>query len=262
MAGLGDSFDTSGSSCSLWLDTERESRHILLSPGTDFMSKYIVIEGLIGVGKTSLCRILRDELSARLVLEPAEDNPFLAAFYSDQERFAFPAQMFYLATRYAQQADLRQGGLFEDLVIADYHFKKDQLFAELTLAGHEMALYERFAGLLGQGVPTPDFVIFLDSPTEIIQKRIARRAIDAEQVIEADYLNALRDGYHRIWARYNDAPVYVLNTAELNYVDNPKDRNTVIEMVQGWLSGQPVPGAPASLQSEREVQPSLFGPGR
>ena len=79
------------------------------------MSNYIVIEGLIGVGKTSLCRILRDELGARLVLEPAEDNPFLAAFYSDQDRFAFPAQMFYLATRYAQQADLRQGGLFEKL---------------------------------------------------------------------------------------------------------------------------------------------------
>ena len=225
------------------------------------MSKYIVIEGLIGVGKTSLCRILRDELSARLVLEPAEDNPFLAAFYSDQDRFAFPAQMFYLATRYAQQADLRQGGLFEDLVIADYHFEKDQLFAELTLDGHEMALYERFARLLGQNVPKPDFVVFLDSPTEVIRKRIARRAIDAEQVIEAEYLDALRDSYHKLWARYTDAPVYVLNTAELNYVDTPSDRKTVIEMIQGWLSGQPVPGAPASLQSEREAQPSLFGPG-
>ena len=100
-----------------------------------------------------------------------------------------------------------------------------------------------------------------DGALEIIQKRIARRAIDAEQVIEADYLNALRDGYHRIWASYTDAPVYVLNTAELNYVDNPEDRKTVIEMVQGWLNSQPIPGSPASLQSEREVQPSLFGPG-
>ena len=228
--------------------------------GTDSMSNYIVIEGLIGVGKTSLCRILRDDLGARLVLEPAEDNPFLAAFYSDQDRFAFPAQMFYLATRYAQQADLRQGGLFDDLVIADYHFEKDQLFASLTLAGHEMALYERFARLLGQNVPKPDFVIFLDSPTEVIMKRIQRRAIDAEQVIEADYLNSLRSAYHRLWAGYSDAPVYVLNTAELNYVDNDKDRKTVLEMIQGWLKGRPVPGAPASLQSEREVQPSLFGP--
>jgi len=225
------------------------------------MSNYIVIEGLIGVGKTSLCRILRDELGARLVLEPAEDNPFLAAFYSDQDRFAFPAQMFYLATRYAQQADLRQGGLFDDLVIADYHFEKDQLFAELTLQGHEMALYDRFARLLGQNVPKPDFVIFLDSPTEIIRQRIARRAIDAEQVIAAEYLDALRDSYHKLWARYGDAPVYVLNTAQLNYVDNPSDREAVIEMIRGWLRGQPIPGAPASLQSEREVQPSLFGPG-
>ena len=225
------------------------------------MSKYIVIEGLIGVGKTSLCRILRDEMGARLVLEPAEDNPFLAAFYADQERFAFPAQMFYLATRYAQQADLRQGGLFEDLVVADYHFEKDQIFAELTLAGHEMALYGRFTSLLGPNVPKPDFVIFLDSPTEVIQKRIARRAIDAEQVIQPEYLNSLRDSYHRLWSRYTDAPVYVLDTSELNYVDNPSDREVVLGMIQGWLNGQPVPGAPASLQSEREAQPSLFGPG-
>jgi deoxyadenosine/deoxycytidine kinase len=225
------------------------------------MSNYIVIEGLIGVGKTSLCRILRDELGARLVLEPAEDNPFLAAFYADQARFAFPAQMFYLATRYAQQADLRQGGLFHDLVVADYHFEKDQIFADLTLAGHEMALYERFAGLLGPNVPKPDFVIFLDSPTEVIRKRIARRAINAEKVIGADYLDALRKSYNRLWADYSDAPVYVLDTSELNYVDNPEHQKAVIEMIQGWLKGQPVSGAPASLKSEREAQPSLFGAG-
>jgi deoxyguanosine kinase len=225
------------------------------------MSNYIVIEGLIGVGKTSLCRILREQLGARLVLEPAEDNPFLAAFYSDQARFAFPAQMFYLATRYAQQADLRQGGLFHDLVVADYHFEKDQIFADLTLAGHEMALYERFAGLLGPNVPKPDFVVFLDSPTEVIRNRIARRAISAEQVIEAAYLDALRESYHRLWADYTDAPVYVLDTSQLNYVDNPEHQKAIIEMIQGWLKGQPVSGAPASLKSEREAQPSLFGAG-
>ena len=225
------------------------------------MSNYIVIEGLIGVGKTTLCRLLRDEWNARLVLEPAADNPFLAAFYADRERFAFPAQMFYLATRYAQQADLRQGGLFDELVVADYLFAKDRLFAEQTLNGHELDLYDRFAGHLGESVVRPDFVIFLDSPTDVVVNRIARRAISAEQVIEPAYLDGLRDGYHRLWSGYTEAPVYVVDTQEINYVDSDQDQLMILRMIRGWLEGQPVPGAPASLQSEREVQPSLFGPG-
>ena len=106
------------------------------------MAKYIVIEGLIGVGKTSLCRILQREWGARLVLEPADDNPFLAAFYGDPARFAFPAQMFYLASRYDQQLKLAQPELFTELVVSDYHFAKDRLFAEQTLGGDELALYD------------------------------------------------------------------------------------------------------------------------
>lgn len=225
------------------------------------MSRYIVIEGLIGVGKTSLCRIMRDVEGARLVLEPAEDNPFLAAFYADSERFAFPAQMFYLATRSAQQAKLRQGDLFEQLVVADYLMEKDRLFAEQTLSGDELDLYDRFSALLGDGAPRPDFVLFLDSPTEVIRARIRRRAISAEQVIEASYLDSLRESYYRLWDRYTDAPVYVLDTQNLNYVDNEEDQKTVLEMIRGWLNGKPAPGAPASYVREREAQPSLFGTG-
>lgn len=223
------------------------------------MAKYIVIEGLIGVGKTSLCRILESELGARLVLEPADDNPFLAAFYGDADRFAFPAQMFYLATRYDQQLRLAQQELFHDLVVADYHFAKDRLFAEQTLSGDELELYDRFARLLKDRVPRPDFVVFMNAPTHVIQARIQRRAIQAEQVIEAAYLDSLRQRYLDLWAAYDEAPVYVVDTSQLNYVDDIDDRRRMLEMIRGWLDGQPVPGSPAPYGSESPGQLPLFG---
>lgn len=208
-------------------------------------SRFIVIEGLIGVGKTSLCRLLRDRWGATLVLEPWDDNPFLAAFYTDQDRFAFPTQMFYLASRYGQQLALARGELAGQCVVADYLFEKDRLFAEQTLAGDEMALYDRFAGLLGGTLPAPEFVLFLDAPTEVVLDRIARRAIEAEQVIAPEYLDSLRQRYYRLWDRYDDAPVYVLDSSELNYVDTGPDQEWVLSLLQGWLDGEPIEGAPA-----------------
>ncbi len=223
------------------------------------MSKFLVIEGVIGVGKTSLCRALQDELGARLVLEPANDNPFLKPFYADKDRYAFPAQMFYLATRYAQQSELRQGNLFTELIVSDYLFAKDQLFAEKTLEGHEKALYDRFASLLSAQLVRPDLVLFLDAPTPVILQRIARRGIGAEVQIEADYLDDLRERYFGLFAEYGDAPVNYLDTSDLNYVEDPQARTAVLGMIRGWLAGQRAPGAPASTLFEREVQPTLFG---
>ena len=221
------------------------------------MPHYIVIEGLIGVGKTSLCRILEREWGARLVLEPAEDNPFLASFYADQERFAFPAQMFYVATRYAQQMDLHQPGLFHKLIVSDYLYAKDRLFAELTLSEAEMALYDRFAGLLAGSITQPDFVLFLDAPTRVITDRIRRRAIESEQRIHAGYLDALRDRYYKLWDRYDGAPVYVLDTSTIHYVDDDDDKARVMAMIRGWLDGRPVEGAPQPYKS-RGSQLELF----
>jgi len=223
------------------------------------VARYIVIEGLIGVGKTTLCRILRDQWGAKLVLEPADDNPFLAAFYDDAEHFAFPAQMFYLATRYDQQLKLAQQDLFTDLVVSDYHFAKDRLFAEQTLQGDELALYDRFAHLLKDRVPTPDLVLFMDAPTDVIISRIQRRAIDAEQVIEPGYLDSLRDRYYALWERYTEAPVYVLDTSDLNYVDDTDHRDHMLAMIRGWLDGQPLPGSPAAFHDRRQGQLDLFG---
>lgn len=220
-------------------------------------SRFIVIEGLIGVGKTSLCRLLHAKRNAELVLEPADDNPFLAHFYSDPEHFAFPAQMFYLASRSQQQNNLRQNRLFTDLLVADYIFEKDRLFAEQTLTGHEMELYDTFSGLLQQTISTPDFVLFLDSPTEVILNRIDRRGIEAEQKIEAAYLNELRSRYYKLWADYTKAPVYVLDTSSLNYIDNEADQEKILAIIDGWLDGTPHPEAPGVYKVEDSNQLSL-----
>lgn len=212
------------------------------------MSRYIVIEGLIGVGKTSLCRLLEREMGARLVLEPAEDNPFLASFYADQERFAFPAQMFYFASRYAQQTDLHQPSLFDRLIVSDYIYAKDRLFAELTLNPTELALYDRFAGLLSGSVTVPDFVLFLDAPTRVIMSRIQRRNISSELRIVPAYLDALRDRYYSLWERFDRAPVYVLDTSGMNYVDSVEGQQKIMALIQGWLDGRPLPDAPEPYQ--------------
>lgn len=220
------------------------------------VSKVVVIEGLIGVGKTTLCRILQRDWNARLVLEPAEDNPFLARFYADPAHFAFPAQMFYLASRFAQQRTLRQGDLFSPYVVSDYLFAKDRLFAEMTLSGAELALYEKFAGLLDEAPVHPDLVVFLDAETDTILRRIRRRSIEAEQVIPATYLDDLRARYYRLWDRYPHAPVHVVRTDEVDYVDNPEHREHMKALIRGWLDGCPLPGAPEPYRGSSG--PALF----
>lgn len=223
-------------------------------------SRFIVIEGLIGVGKTSLCRLLEQKRNAELVLEPADDNPFLAHFYSDPEHFAFPAQMFYLASRSQQQNNLRQNRIFTDLLVADYIFEKDRLFAEQTLEGHEMELYDTFSGLLSQTISVPEFVLFLDAPTDVIMRRINRRGIDAEQQIEANYLNELRSRYYNLWAKYTKAPVYVLDTSSINYIDQEEDQEKILAIIDGWLSGEPHPDAPDVYKVDNPNQLTLdFG---
>lgn len=223
-------------------------------------SRFVVIEGLIGVGKTTLVRLIQREWKARVVLEPWAENPFLSEFYSDPERFAFPAQMFYLANRYGQQQGITQLDLFHELVVADYLFEKDRLFAEQTLGGHELELYDRFASLLADNIPSPDLVVFLDAPTEVILKRINKRAIESEQGITAEYLDSLRDRYYALWEQYDRAPVQIVQTTNIDYVSNPEDQKLMLGMIQAWMEGKDL-DAPASAVAEREAQPSLFGGG-
>ncbi len=156
--------------------------------------------------------------------------------------------MFYLASRYQQQMTLAQKVKSEDLLVADYLFDKDRLFAEQTLNANEMAVYNRFTGLLSNHVTTPDFILFLDAPTDVIQKRIARRSIEAEQVIENSYLDSLRERYYRLWDSWTKCPIYVLDTTHRNYVDDPKDAAYMNRMIEGYLKGEPIEGAPLAYQ--------------
>lgn len=199
------------------------------------------------MGKTSLCRILQREWNARLILEPVDDNPFLAQFYSDPEHYAFPTQMFYMTARYVQQQSLRQTDLFAPLIVSDYLFEKDRLFAEMTLRDHELDLYRRLVGLLPDVAPDPDLVVFLDADTEVIVERIRRRALGFEQKIPTAYLDGLRERYLDLWRTWSRSPLLFLRTNDLNYVDNPEDRAHVLNLIRDAMSGKVPPADRGTL---------------
>ncbi|MEZ4322417.1 MAG: deoxynucleoside kinase [Myxococcota bacterium] len=223
------------------------------------MRQFIVVEGLIGVGKTSLCKLLAETWNGRLVLEPSETNPFLEPFYEDPDRFGFPVQMYYLVTRWKQQAAIRQEDLFTQSVVSDYLFEKDRLFAEKTLSSMELELYDRFAAALGEKAPTPDLLIFLDAPIETIMKRIAQRNAPGEHRIKAAYLVDLRERYKRLLADWHACPVLYLDNRDMNYLTDPGVRQVLLGKIRAALSGEAPPEAPGSVP-DREAQPSLFGP--
>jgi len=215
--------------------------------------KFIVIEGLIGVGKTSLCRLLEREWEARLVLEPAETNPFLEPYYAEPERYAFPVQMFYLMARWKQQDEIRQEDLFSETVVADYLFEKDAMFAEKTLAPLEFGLYQHFAGALGARAAKPDLVVFLDAPIEVLMARIAQRQAPGEAAIAPEYLIDLWERYQVILDEWTACPVLRIDNRDMNYVQSAGDREAVLALIQAALDGHIAPGS-----SDREAQQTLF----
>src|SRR5262245_46563024 len=154
-------------------------------------NRYIVVEGVIGVGKTSLAKLLSDRLNARLVLEEVEENPFLKDFYQDRERYAFQTQMHFLFSRYQQQRSLRQMELFTERMASDYLFQKDRIFASLNLSDRELKLYERLVGWLELDVMKPDVVVYLQASPDMLMSRIARRGRPFERDMERDYIKQL-----------------------------------------------------------------------
>lgn len=221
--------------------------------------RYVVVEGLIGVGKTTLCRLLEKERNAQLFLEPAATNPFLEPFYSEPERYAFPVQMFYLINRWRQQNRIRQQDLFNELVVSDYLMEKDRLFAEKTLPPDELELYDRFAGALGESTPSPDLLIFLDAPTDVILSRIARRRAPGEEAIQPGYLEDLRDRYHALLADWNRCPVLRLDNRDMNYADDEAAQQRLLSWIDTALEGGRLPpDAPGSMSDREDQQPSLF----
>jgi deoxyadenosine/deoxycytidine kinase len=185
--------------------------------------RHLVVEGPIGAGKTSLARRLGATLGAHLLLEQADANPFLARFYRDPARHALATQMFFLFQRAGQLAELRQLDLCRSRVVADFMLEKDRLFAGLTLADDELALYERMYRHLAPSAPAPDLVIYLQASPEALAERVARRGMPAEAPIRADYLRRLADGYAAFFHDYDAAPLLVVNTEHLNPVERDGD---------------------------------------
>ena len=198
---------------------------------------YIAIEGPIGVGKTSLAQLLSKELGARLVLEDFEDNPFLPDFYNDPERFGFQTQLFFLLQRYRQQQDLRQVDMFQKLLITDYMFVKDRLFASLNLVDKEMQLYDTVASLLERNIIRPDIVIYLQADTDVLMKNIEKRGRNMEKNVTWEYIDALNQVYTEYFFRYQDTPLVIINTNNIDFVENENDLKEVIDYIRQPVSG-------------------------
>ncbi|MBI1993371.1 MAG: deoxynucleoside kinase [Deltaproteobacteria bacterium] len=199
--------------------------------------KYIVVEGPIGVGKTSLAKILAAEFQARCVFEKVEDNPFLPKFYEDRETHAFQNQLFFLLSRYQQQRELSQQELFIQSTVSDYLFAKDKIFATLTLSSEELNLYQQIYQLLDTRIPKPDLVVYLQARPEVLYKRIKKRDKSYERSITPEYLEEVAQAYNRFFFHYDESPLLVVNTSEIDFVASSKDLADLIKEINNMGPG-------------------------
>jgi deoxyguanosine kinase len=199
---------------------------------------YIVVEGPIGVGKTSLTRRLADILGSDTLLEQPGENPFLERFYASPKQFALPTQLFFLFQRARQIEGLKQGDMFRPSCVADFMLEKDAMFARTNLDDDELRLYEQVYAQLKLELPVPDLVIYLQAPSNTLVERIHRRGIDYERRIERDYLERLVDAYTRFFYDYHEAPLLVVNAAEINFVDSDEDFQMLLEHIRKIRSGR------------------------
>lgn len=207
--------------------------------------RYIVVEGPIGVGKSSLTNILAERFHARRVMEVVEENPFLSSFYGDKAKFAFQTQMFFLLSRFKQQQELFQQDLFSAVTVSDYLFAKDRIFAHLTLDPNELALYERVFEALGPRVTKPDLVIYLQARNDVLMSRIRKRGREFERKFDPTYLEDLCSRYNEFFFHYVDTPLLVVNTSDIDFVNNAEDLENLINVVRQTKKGthhyQPLP---------------------
>lgn len=193
--------------------------------------KYIAIEGVIGAGKTSLAKKIKDELNAQLILEQFETNPFLEKFYIDRKRYAFQTQMFFLVNRYKQQQDLKQENLFTEFFVADYIFEKDKIFAYLNLNGEELKLYESIFPLLLKNLRQPDLVVYLQSSVDRLMYNIKKRSRQIESNISKNYIEELSEAYNHFFFHYSTTPLLIVNTTELDFVNSKKDFDELFKVI-------------------------------
>jgi len=199
---------------------------------------YIVIEGPIGVGKTTLATKLAASFDSELMLEGAAENPFMSKFYENPRSAALPTQLFFLLQRARQMQEFKQGDMFNPVRVSDFLMEKDRLFAELTLDDDELKLYEQVYEQLTFDVPVPDLVIYLQAPVEVLLERVNRRGIKHERLIEAAYLQRLSESYIDFFYHYNDAPLLIVNAAEINFATNDNDYQQLLERLHNIRSGR------------------------
>ncbi len=196
---------------------------------------YIAIEGVIGVGKTTLARLAQVEFEASLLLEVFEENPFLAKFYQDRKRYGFQTQIFFLLSRYHQQHDAIPAGLERGNLISDYTFDKNQIFATLNIEGDELAMYEQVHGIMATKIPAPDLVVYLKANPNVLLERIAMRDRPYERAIEPEYIADLAFAYDQFFSHYSAAPVLTVDTNSLNIVRRPQDLRSVLDSIHAKL---------------------------
>ncbi len=201
-------------------------------------SRYIAVEGPIGVGKTSLANKLADSLSADVVLEEVYENPFLERFYRDGRSAALPAQMYFLFARARQIEDLRQADMFTNVRVSDYLFAKDKLFAELNLNQEELKLYEQVVESLHVDAPVPDLVIYLQATVDSLLERIARRGVGFERAIDRRYLEKLTDAYARFFHAYNEGPLLIVNASQIDPINNQADYEQLFQQIERTTGGR------------------------
>jgi len=192
----------------------------------------IAVEGVIGAGKTTLAGRLAERMGGETVLEAVEENPFLKLFYRDRGRYAFQTQIFFLLSRHAQQVQLKQRDLFRDLVICDYLFQKDRIFANLMLSDHELVLYNHVAGLLEREVPVPDRVVYLQTSADSLIERIRSRGRPFERHISIDYVRELNEAYNHFFFHYDLAPVLIVNSSRVNFDGREDDLEDLIGEIE------------------------------
>jgi len=196
------------------------------------LPRFVAVEGPIGVGKTTLARRLSETFRHPILMEPAAENPFLDRFYREGGRHALPTQLFFLLHRARQLTELGEGDLFHPTLVADFLMQKDRLFAEITLDANELQLYDQIYAKLAINTPTPDLVVYLQAPADVLFERIRRRGIASEQHITQDYLAALIDAYTRFFHFYDDAPLLIVNAAEIDFVNNDAHYEQLVAQIR------------------------------